>query len=111
MLPARAESYYLRRVRRKYACRGKGLLVSIRTYLGERVEVTGDGAGAHIVLWPRGRISEQTVVTNAASRGVGAYGISPYYLKRPPRTGIRLGYSRLREPQIREGIRRLAEVI
>jgi len=73
--------------------------------------VTGDGAGAHIVLWPRGRISDQSVILNAASREVGVYGISPYYLKQPPRTGILLGYSRLREGQIREGVRRLAEVI
>jgi GntR family transcriptional regulator/MocR family aminotransferase len=108
-----SETYerYLRRVRRKNASRRKALLFSIRTYLGERVEVTGDGAGAHIVLWPRGRISEKSVIFNAASREVGVYGISPYYLKQPPRTGILLGYSRLREGQIREGIRRLAEVI
>lgn len=102
---------YLRRVRRRNASRREALLISIRTYLDDRVEVTGDGAGAHIVLWPRRRVSEESVVTNAASRGVGVYGISPYYLKRPPRTGILLGYSRLREAQIREGIRRLGEVI
>jgi GntR family transcriptional regulator / MocR family aminotransferase len=102
---------FLRRVRRKNASRRKAMLTSIRTYLGERVEVTGDGAGAHIVLWPRRRISEQGIITNAASRGVGVYGISPYYLKRPTRTGILMGYSRLRDGQIREGIRRLGEVI
>ena len=102
---------YLRRVRRKNASRRKALLACIGTYLGERVEVTGDGAGAHIVLWPHGRVSEQSIINNAASRGVGVYAISPYYLRRPPRAGILLGYSRLREGQIREGIRRLAEVI
>ncbi len=102
---------YLRRIRRKNASRRKTLLAAIDTYLGKRVEVTGDGAGAHIVLWPHGRASEQSIVNNAASRGVGVYGISPYYLRQPPRAGILLGYSRLREGQIREGIRRLAEVI
>ena len=102
---------YLRRVRRKNASRRKVLLASIGTHLGERVEVTGDGAGAHIVLWPHGRVSEQSIINNAASRGVGVYSISPYYLRKPPRAGILLGYSRLREGQIREGIRRLAEVI
>jgi GntR family transcriptional regulator/MocR family aminotransferase len=73
--------------------------------------MSGDGAGAHIVLWPRRRISEEAIVANAASLGVGVYGISPYYLKRPTRTGILLGYSRMREPQIREGIRRLGSVL
>ncbi len=102
---------YLRRLRRKNASRREALLASIRVHMDNRVEVTGDGAGAHIVLWPRKHVSEQPVINDAASRGVGVYGISPYYLKQPRRTGILLGYSRLREAQIREGIRRLAEVI
>jgi GntR family transcriptional regulator / MocR family aminotransferase len=102
---------YLRRVRRRNASRRNALLESVSQHLGDRVEVTGDGAGAHIVLWPQYEVSEQNVVVAAASRGVAVYGISPYYLKRPLRTGILLGYSRLRETQIREGVRRLAEVL
>ena len=82
---------YLRCVRRTNASRRKTLLASIHTYLGDTVEVTGDGAGAHIVMWPRKRISEQSVITKAASHGVGVYAISPYYLKRPPRVGVLLG--------------------
>jgi GntR family transcriptional regulator/MocR family aminotransferase len=74
------------------------------------VELTGDGAGAHLVLWPTSNVKEETVVEGAASRGVGVYGISPYYLKRPPRTGILIGYSRMTETEIREGIRRLSQV-
>jgi GntR family transcriptional regulator / MocR family aminotransferase len=101
---------YLRRVRRRNAARREALLGAIRTHIGDRVEVTGDGAGAHIVLWPRERVREETLITQAAARGVGIYGISPYFLKRPRRAGIMLGYSRMREVQIREGIRRLGEV-
>ncbi len=102
---------YLRRVRRRNAARRGVLLESIDKYLGERVEVTGDGAGAHVVLWPRHAIAEEDVTREAASRGVGIYGISPYFLKKPPRTGIMLGYSRLKEKDIGEGIRRLSEVL
>ncbi len=101
---------YLRRVRRRNAARRGVLLDSIRKWLGDRVEVTGDGAGAHVVLWPRQRVSEEAAITGAASRGVGIYGISPYFLKRPLRTGVMLGYSRMRETEIREGIRRVSEV-
>ena len=101
---------YLRRVRRRNAARRKTLLDSIRKHLGDRVEVSGDGAGAHLVLWLRNRISEESVIAEAARRGVRVYGISPYFLRRPPRSGIMLGYSRLREAAIREGIRRLGEV-
>jgi GntR family transcriptional regulator / MocR family aminotransferase len=102
---------YLRRVRRRNDARRKALLHAIRTYLSDRVEVTGDGAGAHVVLWPRKRISEEAIIGGAASRGVGVYAISPYYLNSPRRPGILLGYSRMRETEIREGIHRLAQVI
>jgi GntR family transcriptional regulator/MocR family aminotransferase len=98
-------------VRRRNASRREALLAAIHAHLGNRVEVTGDGAGAHLVLWPRRRVSEEAIIAGAASRGVGVYSISPYFLTKAARTGIMLGYARLREPEIREGIRRLAEVL
>ncbi len=102
---------YLRRVRRQNSSRRKVLMAAIRTHLGNRVEVTGDGSGAHVVLWPGRRISEESVISKAATQGVRVYGISAYCLGRPRRTGIMLGYSRMGEAQIREGIRRLGQVI
>ena len=102
---------HLRRVRRRNTARRSALLDSIEKYLGDRVEVTGDGAGAHVVFWPRQRVSEESIVAKAASRGVGVYGISRYFLNRPSRIGIMLGYSRMRENEIREGIRRLSETL
>jgi GntR family transcriptional regulator/MocR family aminotransferase len=102
---------YLRRVRRQNSSRRKVLMAAIRTHLGNRVEVTGDGSGAHVALWPRRRISEESVISKAATHGVRVYGISAYCLGRPKQTGIMLGYSRMGEAQIREGIRRLGQVI
>jgi len=102
---------YLRRVRRRNTARRQILLTAIHKYLGDRVEVTGDGAGAHVVLWPNQRIAEEDAIANAASRGVGIYRISPYFLAKPSRTGFLLGYSRMKEEEIREGIRRLGEVL
>ncbi len=101
---------YLRRLRRRNTARREALLEAIHRYLGESVELTGDGAGAHVVLWPNGRISEEAAIARAASRGVGIYGISHCFLRRAPRTGLMLGYSTMNEEQIREGIRLLREV-
>ena len=56
------------------------------------------------------RVSEDTIVARAASRGVGVYGISYCFLTRPSRPGIILGYSRMNEKEIRDGIRLLSEV-
>lgn len=102
---------HLRRLRRKNAARREVLLNAIHSYLGERVEVTGDGSGAHVVLWPRKHVSEGAVIARAASRGVGIYGISHCFLTRPSRTGLMLGYSRMNEKEIREGIRLLSETL
>jgi GntR family transcriptional regulator / MocR family aminotransferase len=101
---------HLRRVRHRNAARREALLEAIRKYLTERVEVTGDGAGAHIVLWPRKNVSEKVVVSRAAASGVGIYGISGNFLSQPSRPGFMLGYSRMNAGSIREGIRRLAEL-
>ena len=100
---------YLRRVRRRNATRRAALLDAIHSHLGDRLEVTGDGAGAHVALWPRRRISEDAVIVDAASRGVRIYGMSRYFQRRPSRPGFILGYSRTTEREIREGIRRLSE--
>jgi len=101
---------HLRRVRRRNTAHRTALLDAIGEYLGDRVEVAGDSAGTHVVLWPTDkRIAEDEVIQHAAARGVGVYGISGYYLARPARVGLMLGYSRMNEQGIREGIRLLGE--
>jgi GntR family transcriptional regulator / MocR family aminotransferase len=102
---------HLRRLRRRNAARREVMLEAVDRSLGGRVQVTGYGAGAHVVLWPNGRIAETSVLEAAASRGVGIYGISPYFLTQPSRSGFLLGYSRIKESDIREGIRRLRQVL
>jgi GntR family transcriptional regulator/MocR family aminotransferase len=102
---------HLRRLRRKNTARRAALLESVEKYLGDRVELTGEGAGAQVVLWPRKRVSEEAIVAAAAKRGVGIYGIAHCFLQRPSRPGFLLGYARLTEREIREGIRLLGEVL
>jgi GntR family transcriptional regulator / MocR family aminotransferase len=53
--------------------------------------------------------SEDTAIARAAARGVGVYGISPFFLTPSLRAGLVLGYSRMNEKEIREGIRLLSE--
>jgi GntR family transcriptional regulator / MocR family aminotransferase len=101
---------HLRQLRRRNTKRRSALLQAIQTYLRDRVEVTGEGAGAHVVLWPRKRTPELQVVKMAARRGVGIYGISHCFLQDSPRPGFILGFAHLNEREIREGIRILGEV-
>ena len=102
---------HLRRIRRRNATRREALLEAIEKYIGDRAELTGDGAGAHVVLWPRRGEPEEAIVARAAARGVGIYGVAGYFLSRPAPPAFMLGYSRLNEQEIREGIRRLGEVL
>jgi len=102
---------HLRRVRRRNAATRRALLEALDERLGDSIEITGGGAGAHVVLWPKKRITEEAAIAAAASRGVGIYGIGPYFSRRPSRPGIILGYPRMREADIREGVRRLSEVL
>jgi len=99
---------YLRRLRRRNAARRDALLVAIRTYLKDRVDVSGYEAGGHVVLWPRERISEKAMIERAAALGVRVYGLSGYRLKKCARSGIILRYSRMNTSQIQEATRRLA---
>jgi GntR family transcriptional regulator/MocR family aminotransferase len=102
---------HLRRVRRRNAARRAALRDAVGKYLGDRVEVTGFGAGAHVALWPRASVLETAVIEQAAAQEVTVYGISPYFLSAPRRAGLMLGYSRMKESDIREGVRRLSKVL
>jgi GntR family transcriptional regulator/MocR family aminotransferase len=102
---------HLRRLRRRNAARRESLLDAVRLFLGDQVEMTGDESGAHIVLWPLKSVSESTLIARARSKGVGIYGISHCYLGKAPRTGLILGYSRMNEKEIREGVRLLGETL
>jgi GntR family transcriptional regulator/MocR family aminotransferase len=102
---------HLRRLRRRNTARRAALLEAVAKYLGDRVEVTGEGAGAQVVLWPRKKVVEEAVVAAAAQKGVGIYGIAHCWLRQPARAGFILGYARLGEQEIREGIRLLGQIL
>jgi GntR family transcriptional regulator/MocR family aminotransferase len=102
---------HLHQVRRRNTSRRQALLDAVHKHIGNRAEITGEGAGAHIVLWPKRRVQEETVITKAIERGVGIYGVAAYYLRKPARPGFMIGYSRMKEADIREGIRRLSELL
>jgi GntR family transcriptional regulator / MocR family aminotransferase len=102
---------HLRRLRRRNTKRREALLNAFHDDLSGHVELSGDGSGTHVILWPKKRVSEEELIVKAASRSVGLYRISHYYLKKPSRTGFMLGYTTLNEDEIREGIRLLSEVL
>jgi GntR family transcriptional regulator/MocR family aminotransferase len=62
-------------------------------------------------MWPHAKVSEAEIIARAAEIGLAIYGIAGYYLRQPSKPGFLLGYASLTVTQIREGIRRLGEVL
>ncbi|MGH9382294.1 MAG: PLP-dependent aminotransferase family protein [Thermoanaerobaculia bacterium] len=101
---------HLRRLQRQMRDRRHALLASLEAELGDAVEVTGAASGLHVAVWfhEPGPQAEGALVANARDLRVSVHPLSPFCITAPSRLGVLLGYSRLRDAEIREGVRRLA---
>jgi GntR family transcriptional regulator/MocR family aminotransferase len=104
---------HIRRTRSRNAARRATLLAAIDKHLGDRVEVSGDSAGLHVLLWLRNvkACDLPAVIDAAAAKGVGIYPATPCQWPRADRAGLILGYAPLTENELRAGIERLGSVI
>jgi GntR family transcriptional regulator/MocR family aminotransferase len=104
---------HLRRCRARNAGRRAAVIDAVANLLGDAAEVQGANAGVHIVVWlrdfPSSRLEE--LLDRAVARRLGIYPIAPYYMRRPRRAGLLLGYACLSEREIREGIAVLADLL
>jgi GntR family transcriptional regulator/MocR family aminotransferase len=89
------------------------LVSALRQQFGARIEICGAKAGLHVFAWLKGK--RGGAVRNAAGKaekaGVGLFTADPFYARAPGRTAILLGYSGVRERDIREGVRWLAAAL
>ena len=104
---------YLRRACARNSVKRRVLIASLREYFGDRVEVAGENAGVHLLVWLKDVEASKTdaIISRAARAGVGIYPVDLYYSKRPLRAGLLFGYASLTESGIRAGIRKLAAVV
>jgi GntR family transcriptional regulator / MocR family aminotransferase len=104
---------HLRRTNASNAARRRALVAAVRKEFAERAEICGANAGLHLLVWLRGMNGGMIADAHhkAEKAGVGLYTVDPFYLRRPRRTGVVLGYAPLQEPEIREGIRCLAAAL
>lgn len=110
---------HLRRMRRLAAERRAALVAAIKEHLG--VEVAAPETGMHLLLpllrhrprgaFPNARAMEEAIVARAAALGVGVYPLGPCCARPLAEPSVVLGYAALPEGEIREGIRRLAQVV
>lgn len=102
---------HLNRMRTIYKSKHDCILTGIEKFPFE-CKVLGENAGTHILLeFPISSDYEDVLVKAAFDAGVKVYGLSAYYYNgSPDRATILLGYAKMSEPAIEEGLALLKEV-
>ncbi len=99
---------HMRRMRLRYQERREALLRALAQWLPQ-AHPMGEPAGLYeMVRLPSG-VDEHALLTAAATRGVGAEGLSQHRFTTGGPPGLVLGYGNLSEPAIEQGVRLLGE--
>jgi GntR family transcriptional regulator/MocR family aminotransferase len=123
------EGHYERHLNRMRAIyKGKhDLLLGELKKMEPYFEIRGEFAGLHVLLTDRCNREENWLIERAREAGVGVYGLSGYFITQQEETDngsvesaqrsplfrgttVLLGYARLDEGQIKEGVNRLYDV-
>ncbi|OZU87508.1 transcriptional regulator [Virgibacillus indicus] len=102
---------HMRRIRNIYRRRHEAMIKAIASSkLGEVFSVKGVETGLHMLLEADGDFNEKEMTNKALKNGVRVYPLSTYCLN-SRRKGWVLGYSKVDEETITQGISRLSETI
>ena len=100
---------HLNRMRKIYKTKHDMLLQELRES-GLPVEIAGSSAGLHFLLVVGGKTAdaaeqEKRMVEAAAKEGIHIYALSDFYIREELRQpAVLLGYARLKEAEIKEGV-------
>jgi GntR family transcriptional regulator/MocR family aminotransferase len=101
---------HLRRMRPRYRRLRDALVGRLAERLPD-LEPIGVSAGLHVMAWLPADVSESAVTQAARERGLGVYGLKPYWVQNSGPEGLVFGYGGLTEPAVVEGIDLLADAI
>lgn len=102
---------HIRRMRHLYAERQGVLVRAIERDLDGILKAHPAEGGMHIVAWLPPGVDDRAASHLAAGRGVGCPPLSLYYLGKPKRGGLVLGYGACNERVIDQGSRSLANAL
>jgi GntR family transcriptional regulator / MocR family aminotransferase len=102
---------HLRRMRLRYQARRGALLEALGRWMPGCRIAASDAAGLFELLTLPEGTDEHSLVTAAASRGVGVEGLALYCFVPRATAGLVLGYGNLSEPAIEHGVRLLGEAL
>ncbi|GAA1571842.1 MULTISPECIES: PLP-dependent aminotransferase family protein [Kribbella] len=101
---------HLRRMRPRYRELRDTLVERLAARVPE-LEPVGVSAGLHVLTWLPADLSEEALREAALARGLGVYGLKPYWVSGDGPAGLVFGYGSLSRQEVVEGIDLLAEVV
>jgi GntR family transcriptional regulator/MocR family aminotransferase len=102
---------HIRKMRMLYMERRTALVKAIQDHLGDKLTVIGSEAGMHLVALLAKGISDIAVSKRATAAGLSVMPLASCYASRTARPGLILGYGGTDVRQIRDGVRKLANLI
>jgi GntR family transcriptional regulator/MocR family aminotransferase len=102
---------HLRKMRQLYRERRDALVEAIAAELGGELRVRDGQAGMHLAATLRPGVDDRRLAAEAARRGLWIMPLSSCYLGAAAEPGLVLGYGGTGASELREGVRRLREVL
>ena len=89
----------------------QALLAALKEFMGDRVEVLEKSSGLHILIGDRQGRDQEELIQLAGNAGVSIYGTNRYWIaeNHPMQNFVLIGFSAIREQDIRPGIAGLAK--
>lgn len=98
---------HIRRMKKVYQAKHQTLMKSLKEFFNDQIEVIGERSGLHVLMKVKGR-SEQQLIAQAMHHQVKVYSLSKFsYSSVTDCAMIMLGFGKLSEEEIAEGVRRL----
>jgi GntR family transcriptional regulator/MocR family aminotransferase len=102
---------HIRRMRQLYAHRQARFREALNVELPTSLEPLPDSAGMHLVIQLPDGVNDLDVMDRVRAAGVRVNCLSQFSLRPPRNGGLVLGYAAANEPEMRDGVRKLAAVL
>jgi GntR family transcriptional regulator/MocR family aminotransferase len=102
---------HIRRMRAIYKSRRQLLLSLLARALGSLVEVEAPDAGLNLLVWLPPALSDRAVADALRAANIDALPLSMFGSDRKLRPGLMLGFSGIREPDMKAGVATLQRVL
>ncbi len=102
---------HLRRMRSLYEGKRKLVVSALKSTFGGRASILGDNAGINVLVRFQTDLGDDEIVAGCGRLGVGLESTRDNYLGGGMKGEFLINYGGLRDGEIIEGLRRLAQVI